>query len=93
MIGEEVYFLSAQDEWQIHTNTGTRDIGRSYDILKGEGTSLRRNRFHLKPKSFDIPIISDNLYSRTSTPSQSEITNISLSGPQHPPKVKYSHNN
>ena len=31
--------------------------------------------------------------SRNSTPSQSEITENRLSGPKHPPKVKYSYNN
>ena len=81
VIGEEVYFLSAKDEWQIGTVTGTRDTGRSYDILKGEGTSLRRNRFHLKPRSFGIPIISQYFNSRISTPSQSEITRNVISGP------------
>ena len=73
MVGEEVNFLSGKDQWQIGTVVGTRDTGRSYDILTGEGTSLRRNKSHLKPRSFDIPIISQYFTSRTSTPSQSEI--------------------
>ena len=68
MIGEEVYFLSGKDQWQIGTVTGTRDTVRSYDILIGKGTSLRRNRSHLKPRSFDIPIISQYFTSRTATP-------------------------
>ena len=93
MVGEEVYFLSVKGEWQIGTVTGTRDTGRSYDILTGEGTSLRRNRSHLKPRSFDIPIISQYFNSTTSTPSQSEITRNVISRLQHPPKVKYSYNN
>ena len=93
MIGEEVYFLSGKNEWQIGIVTGTTDTGRSYNILTDEGTSLRRNRSHLKPKCHDIPLISRTLPSRTSTPSQSEITENWLSGPQHPPKVKYSYNN
>ena len=63
VIGEEVYFLSAKDEWQIGTVTGIRDTGKSYDILTDKGTSLRRNRSHLKPRSFDIPIISGRLNS------------------------------
>ena len=93
MIGEEVYFLSGKNEWQIGIVTGTTDTGRSYNILTVEGTSLRRNRSHLKPRCHDIPIISHTLPSRTSTSSQSEITGNRLSGPQHPPKVKYSYNN
>ena len=93
MIGEEVYFLSGKNEWQIGIVTGTTDTGRSYNILTDEGTSLRRNRSHLKPRCHDIPIISRTLPSRTSTPSQSEITRIRSSGPQHPPKVKYFYNN
>ena len=93
MIGEEVYFLSGKNEWQIGIVTGTTDTGRSYNILTDEGTSLRRNRSHLKPRCHDIPIISCTLPSRTSTSSQSEITGNRLSGPQHPPKVKYSYNN
>ena len=93
VIGEEVYFLSGKNQWQIGTVTGTRDTGRSYDILTGKGTSLRRNRSHLKPRSFDIPIIAQYFTSRTSTPSKSEITKTGISGPQHPPKVIYFYNN
>ena len=93
MIGEEVYFLSGKNEWQIGIVTGTTDTGRSYNILTDEGTSLRRNRSHLKPRCHDIPIISRTLPSKTSTSSQSEITENWLSGPKHPPKVKYSYNN
>ena len=83
VIGEEVYFLSAKDEWQIGTVTETRDTGRSYDILTGKGTSLRRNRSHLKLRSFDFPIILQYFNSRTLTPSQSEITRMSF--PDHNP--------
>ena len=93
VIGEEVYFLSGKNDWQIGIVTGTTDTGRSYNILTDEGTSLRRNRSHLKPRCHDIPIISRTLPSRTSTPSQSEITGKPLPGTQHPPKVKYSYNN
>ena len=93
MIGEKVYFLSGKNEWQIGIVTGTTDTGRSYNILTDEGTSLRRNRSHLKPRCHDIPIISRTLPSRTSTPSQSEITGKPLPGTEHPPKVKYFYNN
>ena len=93
MIGEEVYFLSGKNEWQIGIVTGTTDTGRSYNILTDEGISLRRNRSHLKPRCHDIPVISCNIACRTSTPSQSEITENQLSRPQHPPKLKYSYNN
>ena len=91
--GEEVYFLSGKNEWQIGIVTGTTDTGRSYNILTEEGTSLRRNRSHLKPRCHDKPIISRTLPSRTSTPSQSEITGKPLPGTKHPPKVKYFYNN
>ena len=74
--------------------SGTRDSGRSYDILTEGGTSLRRNRSHLKPRSHDIPVLNQDFTSRTNTSSQSEIFR---SGPAHPPKEKYSlatsHNN
>ena len=93
MIGEEVYFLSGKNEWQIGIVTGTTDTGRSYNILTDEGTSLRRNRSHLKPRCHDIPVIAPNIACRTSTSSQIEITENQLSRPQHPPKVKYLHNN
>ena len=93
MIGEEIYFLSGKNEWQIGIVTGTTDTGRSYNILTDEGTSLRRNRSHLKPRCHDIPIISCTLPSRTATPSQSETTRKLLPGLKHPPKVKYFHNN
>ena len=93
VIGEEVYYLSGKNEWQIGIVTGTTDTGRSYNILTDEGTSLRRNRSHLKPRCHDIPIISHTLPSRTSTSSQSEITGKPLPGTKHPPKVKYFHNN
>ena len=88
VIGEEVYFLSGKNEWQIGTVIGTTDTRRSYKILTHEGTSLRRNRSHLKPRCHDIPIISQYIASRTSTHSQSEITENRLSRPEHPPKVK-----
>ena len=91
--GEEVYYLSGKNEWQIGIVTGTTDTGRSYNILTDEGTSLRRNRSHLKPRCHDIPIISHTLPSRTSTSSQSEITGKLLPETKHPPKVKYFHNN
>ena len=93
VIGEEVYFLSGKNEWQIGTVIGETDTGRSYNILTHKGTSLRRNRSHLKIRSYDIPIISQYFASRTSTPSQSEITENCLFGPKHPPKVKYSYDN
>ena len=93
MIGEEVYFLSGKNEWQIGIVTGATDTGRSYNILTDEGTSLRRNRSHLKPRCHDIPIISRILPFRTSTSSQSEITRNRSPGLKHPPKVKYSYNN
>ena len=92
VIGQEVYFLSGKNEWQIGTVTGTTDTGRSYNILTHEGTSLRRNRSHLKLRCHDIPVIAQNIACRISTPSQSEITENRLSGLQHPPKVKYSYN-
>ena len=93
VIGEEVYFLSGKNEWQIGIVTGTTDTGRSYNILTDEGTSLRRNRSHLKPRCHDISVIAHNIACRTSTSSQSEITENRLSGLQHPSKVKYSYNN
>ena len=88
--GEEVYYLANNDKWLLGIVTGTTDTGRSYDVLAGDGTRLRRNRSHLKPRSFDIPVIRANMNARTSTPSQNEMQNISLSGPPHPPKVKYT---
>ena len=93
VISEEVYFLLGKNEWQIGTVTGTTDTGRSYNILTHEGTSLRRNRSHLKPRCHDIPVIAHNIACRTPTSSQSEITENWLSESQHPPKVKYSDNN
>ena len=93
VIGEEVYFLSGKNEWQIDIVTGTTDTGRSYNILIDKGTSLRRNRSHLKPRCHDIPVIARYIAWRTSTPSQSEITENWLPGPVHPPKVKYSYKN
>ena len=93
VIGEEVYFLLGKNEWQIGTITGTTDTGRSYNVLTDEGTSLRRNRSHLKPWCHDIPVIAHNFACRSPTPSQSEITGIWSSRPKHPPTVKYSYNN
>ena len=94
MTEEEVYYLASNDNWLLGLITGTRDTGRSYDVLVGDGTLLRRNRSHLKPRSFDIPVIRANMNARTATPSQNDVQNISLSDPEHPPKVKYTtHNN
>ena len=93
VIGEEVYFLSGKNEWQIGFAKGTTDTGRSYNILTDKGTSLRRNRSDLKPRCHDIPVISRTFPCRISTSSQSDITENRLPGPTHPPKVKYSYNN
>ena len=97
VIGEEVYHLSTGNNWVIGIITCTRDSGRSYDILTEGGTSLRRNRSHLKPRSHDIPVLNQAFISGPHTSSQSEISNSSISGPAHPPKEKYSlrttHNN
>ena len=94
VIGEEVYHLTSGNNWVIGIVSGTKDSGRSYDILTEGGTSLRRNRSHLKPRSHTIPVLNQNFTSRTTTPSQSEIFH---SGPTHPPKEKNSlatsHNN
>ena len=68
--GEEVYYLSSNNNWLLGIITGTRDTGRSYDVLAGDGTLLRRNRSHLKPRSF---VIRANMNARLATPSQSEI--------------------
>ena len=73
VIGEEVYFLSGKNEWQIGIVTGTTDTGRSYNILTDEGTSLRRNRSHPQAK---VPRYTNN------------IMHFALPEPQHPPKVK-----
>ena len=82
--------MASNDKWLLGIVTGTTDTGRSYDVVAGDGTRLRRNRTHLKPRSFDIPVIRANMNARISTPSQSEMQNISLSGLVHPPKVKYT---
>ena len=74
VIGEEVYFLFQGRMNGKLAVTGTTDTGRSYNVLTHEGTSLRRNRSHFKPRCHDILIISQYFASRTSTPSQSEIT-------------------
>ena len=87
VIGEEVYHLTSGNNWVISIVSGTRDSGRSSDILTEGGTSLRRNRSHLKPRSYDIPVLNQVFTSRTTTPTQSEIFH---SGPAHPPKEKYS---
>ena len=97
VIGEEVYHLSTGNNWVISIISGTRDSGRSYDILTEGGTSLRRNRSHLKPRSHNIPVLNQAFISGPYTPSQSE-AGSSISGPAHPPKEKYSlsgasHNN
>ena len=73
MIGEEVYHLSTGNNWVIGIISGTRDSGRSYDVLTEGGTSLRRNRSHLKPRSHDIPVLNK----------------LSFQDHTHPPKVKY----
>ena len=62
-------------------------------ILTQEGISLRTNRSHSKPWSYHIPVLNGNFHCKVITPFQSEINDsekYSLSGPQHPPKEKYS---
>ena len=89
VIGEEVYHLSTGNNWVIGIISGTRDSGRSYDVLTEGGTSLRRNRSHLKPRSHDISVLNQAFISGPHTPSQSEISGLSISGPAHPLKEKY----
>ena len=89
-IGEEVYHLSTGNNWVISIISGTRDSGRSYDILTEGGTSLGRNRSHLKPRNHDIPMLNQAFISGPHTPSHIEISSSSISGPAHPPKEKYS---
>ena len=99
--GEEVYHLSAGNNWVIGIITGTRDSGRSYDVLTEDGTSLRRNRSHLKPRSHDIPVLNQAFISGPAHPAKEKYTNrtshnnhnncfSNISGPAHPPKEKYS---
>ena len=88
--GEEVYHLTSGNNWVIGIVSGTRDSGRSYDILTEGRTTLRRNRSHLKPRSHDIPMLNQDFTCRTTTPSQSEIFH---SGPAHLPKEKYTAEN
>ena len=99
VIGEEVYHLSTGNNWVIGIISGTRDSGRSYDVLTEGGTSLRRNKSHLKPRSHDIPVLNQAFisgpthppkekYSLTRTSHNNRFSNIS--GPAHPPKEKYS---
>ena len=89
-----MYHLAAGNNWVISIITGTTDSGRSYNVLTEGGTSLRRNRSHLKPRSHNIPVLNQAFISGPYTSSQSEIYG---SGPTHPPKEKYSlrttHNN
>ena len=51
----------------------------------------------MKPRSHDIPVLNQAFISGPHTSSQSEISGLSISGPAHPPKEKYSlrttHNN
>ena len=86
VIGEEVYHLSTGNNWVIGIISGTRDSGRSYDVLTEGGTSLRRNRSHLKPRSHNIHVLNKAFISGPHTPSQSEISGSSISGPAHLPK-------
>ena len=88
--GEEVYHLTSGNNWVIDIVSGTRDLGRSYNILTEGGTTLRRNRSHLKPRSHDIPVLNQEFACRTNTLSHSEIFH---SGPAHPPKEKYTSKN
>ena len=90
MIGEEVYHLTSGNNWVFGIVSGTRDSGRSYNILTEGGTTLSRHRSRLKPQSHNIPMLNQDFASRTITPSQSEIL---ISGPAHLPKEKYTTHN
>ena len=43
--GEEVYHLTSGNNWVIGIVSGTRDLGRIYDILTEGGTTLRKTGF------------------------------------------------
>ena len=53
--GEEVFFTGSNNEMFYATVVGTSDTDRSYDVRDVRGRIWRRNRSHLRPKSYDIP--------------------------------------
>ena len=58
VIGERYYALYNNDRWIDCFVTGTWGCGRSYNIQEeANNATLRRNWSHLKPRSFDIPVI------------------------------------
>ena len=59
--GEEVYFSGSNNEMFYATVVGTSDTDRSYDVRDVNGRVWRRNRSHLRPKSYDIPSFPRNM--------------------------------
>ena len=59
--GEEVFFMGSNNQMFYATIVGTRDTGRSYDVRDAGGHIWRRNRSHLRPKSYDIPSFPRNM--------------------------------
>ena len=59
--GEEVFFSGSNNEMFYATVVGTSDTDRSYDVRDVNGRVWRRNRSHLRPKSYDIPSFPRNM--------------------------------
>ena len=90
MVGERCYVLGPQNKWIDAFVTGITDSGRSYDTqVEATGGHLRRNQFHIRPRSPDIPMLHASLLqqnsvslvtSDTNAPSKRE--NSVISGPK-----------
>ena len=70
VVGERCYVLGPGNKWIDAFVTGITDSGRSYDTqVEATGGQLTRNRFHIRPRSPDIPMIHASFLQQKMVPS------------------------
>ena len=90
VVGERCHVLGPGNKWIDAFVTGITDSGRSYETqVEATGKQLMRNRFHIRPRSPDIPHMHASFLQCNSVPSAtsdgnvlSERENSVISGPQ-----------
>ena len=61
VVGERCHVLGPGNKWIDAFVTGITDSGRSYETqVEATGKQLMRNRFHIRPRSPDIPHMHDS---------------------------------
>ena len=70
VVGERCHVLGPGKQWIDTFVTGITDCGRSYETqVEATGKQFTRNRFHIRPRSPDIPHMHASFLQRNAVPS------------------------